>query len=397
MRNPYKSVHLGAVVAGLLVSGIANPQQDSLPPPLPREPIGVIETLPRVYPEHWFLVHDDAFFHMSDGKVYVIDAAADTLHDQVKGSFNVALLGNIAQSSARGEIYALETFYSRGTRGDRLDVLTIWDSETLSPSGEVILPGNKRLLALPQLHALQVIGDDLWLAVANFNPVTSVTIIDLDNRKIVSDIPTPGCILIYPTGKRGFSSLCADGRFLSTELTRDGQIAKQTRTDAFFDSENVPIFEDAAIVDNTAYFPTFAGLVYPVEMRGKVAKAGNPWNLVPAAERAGDWAPGGLSIIDRDDLGRLYVLMHAGAKDGTHNGGGSEVWVFDPRKQERIMRIPLQEWGLSVALSRGKRPLLMVTNPITMALEIYDATSGEYLRTITGFGQETPFIMHGAR
>ncbi|MEE8308263.1 MAG: methylamine dehydrogenase, partial [Gammaproteobacteria bacterium] len=76
---------------------------------------------------------------------------------------------------------------------------------------------------------------------------------------------------------------------------------------------------------------------------------------------------------------------------------GSEVWVFDPQNQERLMRIALKEWGLSIAVSRGLDPLLMVTNPITMALEMYDAQSGEYIKTITDFGQETPLMMHGAR
>ena len=47
----------------------------------PRVPhtAGIIESLPAKYPERWFLVHDASFFSMSDGKVYVIDAAAETL------------------------------------------------------------------------------------------------------------------------------------------------------------------------------------------------------------------------------------------------------------------------------------------------------------------------------
>ena len=397
MRNYCTVFRPGAAVAGLLLCGIANAQQGGQPPPLAIERIGVIESLPKIYPEHWFLVHDAAFFHMSDGKVYVIDADADSVPQQVKGTFNVSLIGNIAQSSRRGEIYATETFHSRGTRGDRLDVLTIWDSETLSASGEVILPGAKRFMGMPQRYAVLVINDDRWLAVVNFSPATSVTLIDLDSREIIGEIATPGCTLAYPTGERGFSSLCADGRFLSTELTAEGGVAKQTRTDAFFNSDDTPIFERPAVIADTAYFPSFAGLVYPVDVSGKVARVGESWNLIAAAERAEDWAPGGIAIIDRDDLGRFYVLMHADAVDGSHNGGGSEVWVFDPQDQERVMRIALKEWGLSIAVSRGKDPLLMVTNPITMALEMYDAQSGEYIKTITDFGQETPLMMHGAR
>ncbi len=388
---------LAAVAAaGLLFSGLAL-SAESRPPPLPVEPIGVIETLPKKYPQDWFLVFDAAFFHMSDGKVYVIDTAGDTMPEQVKGMFNVSLMGNIAQSARRSEIYATETFHSRGTRGDRLDVLTIWDQETLSPLGEVVWPKPTRFMGMPQRYALTLIDNDRWLAVSNFSPATSITLIDMDSRKIINEIPTPGCFLAYPTGRRGFSSLCADGRFLSTELAQDGSILKQTRTDAFFNSDTSPIYERPAVIGDTAYFPSLAGLVHPVDISGKVAKVGKAWQLVPAAERAEKWAPGGIALIDKDDLGRFYILMHPDSKDGSYQGGGPEVWVYDVTNQKRVMRIPLQVWGLSLAVSRGEKPLLMVTNPTDMSMEVYDGLSGEFIKTITDFGQSTPLMLSGAR
>ncbi len=385
-----------AVAAGTLLAGVALAQQGQ-PPPLPIEPTGVIQTLPATYPPRWFLVHDASFFHMSDGKVYVIDTAAATLATQVKGTFNVSLIGNITQVPGRGEIYATQTFHSRGSLGDRLDVLTIFDMQTLAPEGEVILPTGKRFMGMPQHYALLPMNDGRWLGVANFSPATSVTLVDLDSRKIIGEIPTPGCVLAYPTGKRGFSSLCADGRFLSTELAADGSIAKQVRTDVFFNSDTSPIFERPAVIGGTAYFPSFAGLLYPVDMSGSVAKVGEPWNLVPEADRGKKWAPAGLGLIDNDDQGRLYVIMHPDAADGTQQRGGPEVWVYDPLAQKRVLRIALKSWGLSLALSRGENPVLMVVNPTDMSLEMYDTGSGEFIRTITGFGQVTPLLVHGSK
>lgn len=396
MRQHTSIDTLTAALCGLSLGFAAVVAADDRPPPLPLEPIGVVETLPAEYPASWFLVHDAAFFHMSDGKVYVLDTEQESVAEQVKGTFNVSLMGNIRQSARRGEIYATETFHTRGTRGERLDVLTIWDQETLAPAGEVILPGAKRFMGMPERYALLLIDDDRWLAVANFSPAASVTLIDLERREIINEIATPGCSLAYPTGKRGFSSLCADGRFLSTELAVDGSVVQQLRTDAFFDSDDSPIFERPAIIGETAYFPSFDGLVYPVDLSGKVASPGAPWHLVPEAERTEKWAPGGIGIIDWDQQGRFYVLMHADAKDGSHNSGGSEVWVYDGPKQERVLRIPLREWGLSLAVSRGSEPRLLVTNPVDMSLELYDGQSGEFIRTITGFGQETPLMLHGA-
>lgn len=384
---------LAAATASFLAS-IALAQQ---PPPLPIEPTGVVQTLPAIYPPSWFLVHDAGFFHMGDGKVYVIDTAAATLAQQVKGTFNVSLIGNIAQSPQRGEIYATETFHSRGSRGDRLDVLTIFDTRTLAPKGEVILPTGKRFMGMPQRYALLPLDNDRWLGVANFSPATSVTLVDLDTREIVGEIPTPGCVLVYPTGKRGFSSLCADGRFLSTELAADGSVAKQTRTDAFFNSDSSPIFERPAVIGSTAYFPSIAGLVYPVDVGGSVARVGEPWQLVPEAERAQNWAPGGIGLIDKDDQGRFYIIMHPEATDGSYQGGGPEVWVYDAAGKKRLRRIALQSWGLSLAVSRGENPVLMVVNPGDMSLEMYDTTSGEFIKTISGFGQETPLMVHGSK
>ena len=387
---------LPRVMAGLVLAS-AMFAQAATPPPLPIEPTGVIQTLPATFPSSWFLVHDAAFFHMGDGKVYVIDTAADTLAEQVKGTFNVALIGNIIQSAKRGEVYATETFHTRGSRGDRMDVLTVFDQQTLAPKGEVILPTGKRFMGMPQRYALLLLENDRWLAVANFSPATSVTLIDLDSREIVGEIPTPGCVLTYPTGKRGFSSLCADGRFLSTELAADGTIAKQTRTDVFFNSDSSPIFERPAVIGGTAYFPSVAGLVYPVDVSGTVAKVGEPWNLVPEAERAEGWAPSGIGLIDKDDQGHFYIIMHPESKDGSYQGGGPEVWVFDGAAKKRVRRIALQAWGLSLAVSRGENPVLMVVNPTDMSLEMYEPKTGEFIRTIGNFGQETPLMVHGSK
>lgn len=220
-----KCVVAGAAMFSLATVGTALATER--PPPLPIEPTGIVETLPRHYPEHWFLVHDFSFFHMSDGKLYLIDADAETLGEQVKGFINNSMGANVVQSAKRGEIYASETYYSRGARGVRTDVVTIWDQETLAPVAEVVWPKPKRFIGLPRRAAIALLDDDRLLAVANFTPATSVTLIDLDKREIVNEVATPGCSLLYATGKVGFSSLCADGRILSTELATDGSVIKQ--------------------------------------------------------------------------------------------------------------------------------------------------------------------------
>ncbi|MFB3079785.1 MAG: amine dehydrogenase large subunit, partial [Lysobacterales bacterium] len=226
MRRFKNRVSWAGLLASTVLAATALAQDSSLPP-LPIEATGTVQSLPAKYPDEWFLVHDASFFHMSDGKLYVIDTSADTVAEQVKGMFNVVLMGNIGQSRRRGEIYAAETFHSRGTRGTRMDVLTIWDMASLAPKGEVVWPTPKRYMGMPQRFAVTPIDNDNLLLVVNFTPATSVTIIDLDTREIVNEVATPGCLMAYPTGQRGFSSLCADGRFMSTQLARDGSLIKQ--------------------------------------------------------------------------------------------------------------------------------------------------------------------------
>ena len=92
--------------------------------------------------------------------------------------------------------------------------------------------------------------------------------------------------------------------------------------------------------------------------------------------------------------GRLFVLMHPQGKEGSHKGGGSEVWVFDAEKKMRLARIPLETWGFSIEATRSNPAFLVVTN-IDMGTDVYLADSGEHLRTLK-VGAE-PFIMHAQR
>lgn len=334
--------------------------------------------------------------HMLDGKAIVIDATKDTVPEQVKGTFNIAMIGNFAQSDKNGEFYVTETFHTRGSRGARTDVVTIYDKVNLSPVAEVVWPVPKRFQGMPERYALSLINDDHLLLVFNFNPATSVTVIDTKTRKIVNEVQIPGCAMMYPTGQLSFTSICSDGGLLTSTLKADGGLLEQKRIAPFFDPITTPVFERPAIINGIAYFPGFDAQVYPVDLTGDKAVIGEKWHLVPEAEQAENWRPGGVGIVDIDSKGRFYVLMHPNGKEGTHNEGGSEVWIYDAANKSRVKRIALKEWGLSIGVSRGEEPLLLVTNPVNMSLEVYDVGSGEFQRTISGIGEETPLMLFGA-
>ena len=87
--------------------------------------------------------------------------------------------------------------------------------------------------------------------------------------------------------------------------------------------------------------------------------------------------------------------MHPDGNDGSHKSGGSEVWVFDPVKQQRVSRYKLKEWGVSVEVTRGKNPYLIVTNG-DMQLDVYAAETGKWQKMIGGTAA-MPFNLHALR
>jgi methylamine dehydrogenase heavy chain len=377
------------LMCGLLISG-AGVQAE-----LSREPFGQVKTLPVPYPSHWVIAHDAAFFHMSAGKMVVLDADARTQPEQFKGMFDTSLIGTFIQSTKRPEMYVGETFYSRGTRGERTDVVTIYDKANLAPIGEIVLPGGKKASTMPERFALQLIDNEKLLLVFNLTPATSVTVIDIVNRKILNEVPIPGCSLIYPTGKRGFSSLCSNGSLYSVQLDKTGQVKEKHRVDTFFDVDKAPLFEKPVYVKNVAYFPSFLGDVQPIDMKRSKPKLKKSWSLLTEEERKSGWRPSGWQLNAVDGKGKMYILMNPEGKDGSHKDGGSEVWVYDVKKKKRVNKIVLKIHGVSIAVTQDKSPLMLVTNA-QMGVDVYQVKSGEYQQTMN-FGQETPFVVYPSR
>ena len=101
---------------------------------------------------------------------------------------------------------------------------------------------------------------------------------------------------------------------------------------------------------------------------------------------------------------RLFVLMHPitwSEGEGDHIFPGPEVWVYDVDSQARIDRIELRGVGLSVHVTADDAPLLLVgaadIETEALALEVYDATSGDYLRTVSEHGDAPFHFFHADR
>ena len=147
------------------------------------------------------------------------------------------------------------------------------------------------------------------------------------------------------------------------------------------------------MINGVAYFPSFLGRVVPVDLNGDEPVVGDEWLLV--GDEEGGWRPGGIQVTGADSAGRLYVMMHPEGYEGSHKDPGTEIWVFDVESGERVDRIALELPAITFGLTHDDAPLLLTTN-INLEVDVYDVSSGEYLRTLSGTGAQTPFLIHGA-
>ena len=360
------------------------------PKPLAEEPIPAVETLPAAYPASWMLVHDMNFTSLVDGRVVVVDTAGET--HNLKGVMPAGQFATFTAATTRPEIYVAETFYSRLTRGTRTDVITIYDRGTLVAKDEIVLPGGKRGLFVSTKNSFKLTNDEKWALVFNFTPASSVTVVDIAGRKILGDIDLPGCSMIYPVGPRGFATMCADGTMTTLDLAADGTVAASRTSKAFNDIDKDAMFMMPAMVGSTAWFVTFAGNVQGVDLAGPTATPRAKFAIGAADGAVTQWRPGGWQVVTADATGLLYVLMNPAGKEGSHKDGGTEVWVVDPDKQQRLRRIKLESLGVSVEVTREAKPGLVVARPDGV-LDIYDVAAGTLRKTLGGSIAISPFTM----
>jgi len=275
----------------------------------------------------------------------------------------------------RHEIYLPETYYARGVRGKRTDVVTIYDARTLEPVQEIDIPP-KRAEYFPGNAANALSDDARFLAIFNLTPVTSLSIVDVVARRFAAEVPTPGCSLVFAAGPRRFFMLCANGSALTVVLDDSGQPTSIRRGEPFFDPAADPLTEKAVRRGDTWLFVSFAGDIQPIDVRGDALAIGERWSLFDEADRVAEWRVGGAQhLAVHAASGRLYVLVHRGGPD-THKQPGTEVWVYDLATRRRVQRIetvnPLvsfisQQGGLSPAgmLGRTGRWLLGAALPHT--------------------------------
>ncbi len=352
------------------------------------DPAGVVASLPTAASPHWVWVNDIVFPHMSDGQARLIDG--DT--GRFLGLLSTGVAFEHVLLATDGKlIFSPETYFSRGTRGTRTDVVTLYDPVHLSPRGEIPIPP-KRAVTMPMMADAGLTDDGAFLLVYNYTPAQSVTVVDTRARRFAGEIETPGCALVYPTGPRSFFSICADGALLDVHLDDAGHASSRVHTRDVFDVSTDPATEKGVRLGSRWLFVSYGGTVYSVDITPRGLEAGPRWSLLSDAERRQNWRPGGLqqlAVHAKPDL--LYSIMHQGGAE-THKDPGKEVWVYDLDRRRRVQRIALRSPAGSIQVTRDDRPLLFAAFIGSTTLEVYDARTGRYLRSVEDVGT-TPTLL----
>jgi methylamine dehydrogenase heavy chain len=314
----------------------------------------------------------------------------------------------------RAEFYVPETHYSRGSRGERTDVLTFYDPHTLAPTTEVMLPGKRAHNTLPAGNAA-ISDDDRFIAIFNMVPAQSLSIVDVQNRKFVTEIDTPGCAMVYAAGARRFMMMCGNGALMFVTLKDDGTLSEIKRNERQFDPMKDPVREYGVRVGDVWHFVSFEGNLYSVDVSQPSPVFAQPWSLLSDAERADRWRLSGREYIAiHASSHRLYALMHQGEPD-THKQGGTHLFIYDLGTHHRIDTVKLLCPGITfsgepiefperwtwlynwittlamrdprarpdlIAVTQDDKPTLLVSGEFTGMVAVFDAMTLQLRRRV---------------
>lgn len=378
---------------------------------------GEVESLPEPSP-HWAWAADIILERVS-----LLDLDDGRFLGIVNGGY-----GPIAPlfPKRRPEMYVPATYYARRSHGPRTDVVEIYDISSLSLIGEIEVPAKRALDAVPLAHSA-LTDDDRFAALFNWTPMTSLSIVDMEKRAFVGEIPIPGCSLVYAAGNRRFVSLCTDGAALVTVLDEDGRLAARQRTEPFFDPRTDPVTEKAVRYGDRWVFVSFEGMVHGMDVSGDDIRFDSVWSLLDEADRNASWRIGGKQhLAVHEATGRLYSLMHQGGPD-THKESGTEVWVYDLKSHKRLDRIELRNPGLTVygfpieigrdwiwpfnhlgdwllynfappavgyiQVTQDSAPFLLTASQFSGSIGVYDGLGGDFIRHVQPTGWTTDLLL----
>jgi methylamine dehydrogenase heavy chain len=347
---------------------------------LPIEHPGVVELKPdnghRLY-----IADKTPPAHAVDSKIRIIDGDDFSILGQLtNGSF-----GTFSISADRKTLFDATSFFSRGDHGTRTDVLEYYDTTTLKPRSETILLTKRAMSNQYSVFLVESAGAK-YLMVQNATPASSISIVNLATKTLLSEIPTAGCFGIYASTKvpGRFSTLCGDGAALTVDFDSTGKETGRKRSATLFDPEKDALFISGVKMGAKTIFISFLGNVHIIDFSGEVATQETPWTFLDAKEQAAHWRPGGYSnIAYSPSNGQLYLGMHPDGQEGSHKTPAAEIWKVEVAK--RLVTGRAKSDGANyLQVSKEAHPLLFtvnVTADIQGSISRYDGDTLKLLGT----------------
>nr|WP_298249318.1 amine dehydrogenase large subunit [uncultured Halomonas sp.] len=336
--------------------------------------------------QHRTYIVDNNFTHALSTRIRVVDPNEQKL----LGTVSTGYMAPMVLANDKSTIYTADIFYARGTRGERTDVLTATDTQTLNPLWEVELP-TKLANMLTELYMLTISDDDRFVYAYNFTPATSITIVDVKNQEMVNEIETPGCMLSYPVGDRAFASICGDGTLQKVVINDQGQEVSRSKT-RFFDQDEELMNERAILNGDTYYFTTTDGVIQPVHIVDGELQAGERWSLFDEEHQQENWGVGGWQLLAASPhLNRLYALVHPDHEARQWEDPSDTVWAYDLETGEKVGEITLPNHVWSIHVTKDESPLLL-GGTVEGDMEIYDLSQDSHMATMEEIAG-TPILM----
>ena len=328
------------------------------PPPIEPETVEVLKEItpgPNVY----ITARDGG-----GGAIYIFDQEGTYKGDLPTGKY---MQFKPSKDGKTG--YLTTIYYERISHGPAKAYFQAYDLITLALKSEVEIPSHIAPSGT-DTHMLSTSTDEKFAYVQNATPATSITVVNIAENKVASEVPIPGCWGAYPA-QQGykFTSLCGDGTVITVTLSETGELASKAISAKLFDPEGDPLFTHAERSGEDLVFVSYGGSVYRISDKGEKAAVVDKFSFVDGAE--GGWAPGGHELIAYNRAhNMLFVLMHSESYDGSHKDDAEEVWAID-LGQKRALYKSAAKGVSNIAATPGAAPKLFAMGEDDM-LVIYE-------------------------
>ncbi len=352
-----------ALMTATLAASLANAQEGETSDVLKLEP----PKTDWVFVDGGFMMDGTAIFDVKTGKM--------------KGMVSTSHLSDLAFDPAGKYYYVAETIWSKGNRGTRQDMVTVYDTVDLKLQTEITMPD--RILVGERKQNFIVSDDGKWGFVYNLSPASSVNVIDLTKRKFLKTIELPGCAALIPNSAVGFSALCSDGSMATVTVTASKP--KIEHSAPFFSATGDPIFENFQYdkAKQETVMMSYTGLIYTAKLSA-APTISQPFSLQAAAgytpgetrPLVAGWYPGGRQPMAlHRPSGELYVLMHMG-EYWSHKAGAEEIWVLDVASKKVVRRFKIDDPAGHIEVTQGPEPMIVLNNDEGSAV-ILDGKTGK--------------------